>query len=98
MRLGFVIVVLLVCSTISSSQSFPGRIPPSQRKFNSTSVNALIDDYVNRMKDTTLASLFQNCIIVTLSYHIISHDMLTIVVGEIGYPNTLDTTIEYFVK
>ena len=65
-------VALAVCMAIGSAH---GRIDPSQRAFNSSSINALIDNYTARMKDPDLAMLFNNC-----------------------YPNTLDTTIEYFVK
>src|SRR4051812_3428333 len=42
------------------------RIPPNQRKFNSTTVNAIIDSLTPRFKDQTLASLFNNCLPNTL--------------------------------
>ena len=49
------------------------RPPPSLRKFNSTSVNALISSYTARMADADLAQLFSNCLPCTLDTTILSH-------------------------
>ena len=49
------------------ASSLPSRRPPpSQRAFNSTAINALIDSVATRMVDRDLATLFSNCLPCTL--------------------------------
>lgn len=38
------------------------RPPPSQRKFNSTAIDALIDSFVPRFLDSDLATIFSNAL------------------------------------
>jgi len=76
MRLALLATVALaaVAAPVAAAAPLPHvRPPPSQRKFNSTAVDALITDFSSRMLDSDLATLFSNC-----------------------YPNTLDTTVQYF--
>jgi meiotically up-regulated gene 157 (Mug157) protein len=64
----FSLLLTLVASNKHPQNSiFPDkRPPPSQRLFNSTTINALIDDYTARMIDPDLAQLFSNCLPNTL--------------------------------
>ena len=55
----------------SVASSAPPPLPhirpaPSERKFNSSAINALIADYTSRMLDADLATLFENCLPCTL--------------------------------
>ena len=73
-------------SPVSLSSSSPSalpsiRPPPSQRKFNSTAINSLIDSVSSRMVDADLATLFSNCLPCTLDTTVMSFSPRTCLVA-----------------
>eukprot|EP01127_Copromyxa_protea_P000079 TRINITY_DN1007_c0_g1_i2.p1 TRINITY_DN1007_c0_g1~~TRINITY_DN1007_c0_g1_i2.p1 ORF type:complete len:466 (+),score=61.55 TRINITY_DN1007_c0_g1_i2:21-1418(+) len=55
------LVLIFLWLACSDMPGVLGRIPPSQRKFSSPAIEAVISTMTSRLKDPSLAHLFENC-------------------------------------
>jgi hypothetical protein len=73
---------LLVLLVFLSPSLCNARPPPSDRKFVSPAIDAAILDIKNRMKDPTLASMFENCLPNTLDTTVCNQPLHFLLIGH----------------
>lgn len=76
-RATLLVLLVMLLSVVVAAAVTPAPIPsvrppPSQRRFNSTAVNNVIDVYKAKMRDADLATLLENCLPNTLDTTVVS--------------------------